>query len=559
LRRIALSNFTGNGHKRSGPLPGLQWGKLFDKDGGPALPIFEAGTETQSEREKIMASLTKQKTDTGTRYNIQLSPGEDERRPKIHLGAVTGRQAQSALSHIETLLKCRKTGDVMPTATQEWLNGIPDGLRSRLEKLALVEIRAKNRWTVAAWVADYIARRPDVKEGTRRKWRDVQGKLAAFFRNDTIGDVTIQHAKAFRVYLQTTVGLSENTLRRHIGIARQFFNAAIEAEIIVKNPFRGQSVSLRANEARFYYVNPETAQAVLEACPDAAWRLLFGLARYGGLRCPSEVLRLKWQDVDFAKERFTVHSSKTEHHADGGIRTVPMFPELKPLFRDAFEQAKDGAVYCIDRYKGQWSNVGVHMARIIKHAGVNVWPKLFQNCRSTRETELFKLTGGNIKAVCKWLGNSPAVAMAHYAQVTEADMQQAAKKAVMIDAENALEKEVHNQVHNPVQNTSEPGCTEPHDTPAELTVTPCDCDSKQQFATPCESVRNPHNWAILDLNGNSQGAVNKELIANSKMPEVQNPVHVLQKYPDLAELVDRWPNLPESIRGEILRLAGKTP
>jgi hypothetical protein len=61
------------------------------------------------------------------------------------------------------------------------------------------------------------------------------------------------------------------------------------------------------------------------------------------------------------------------------------------------------------------------------------------------------------------------------------------------------------------------------------------------------------------LNRNSQGAVNKELIANSKMPEVQNPVHVLQKYPDLAELVDRWPDLPESIRGEILRLAGKTP
>ena len=31
---------------------------------------------------------------------------------------------------------------------------------------------------------------------------------------------------------------------------------------------------------------------VIEACPDGQWRLLFTLARYGGLRCPSEILAL---------------------------------------------------------------------------------------------------------------------------------------------------------------------------------------------------------------------------------------------------------------------------
>ena len=169
----------------------------------------------------------------------------------------------------------------------------------------------------------------------------------------------------------------------------------------------GQPVSVRANESRFFYVTPEMAHKVLDACSDAQWRL----ARFGGLRCPSEVTRLKWEDVDFANSRFIVHASKTEHHADGGVRTVPMFPELKLVFQTAFDEAPAGAVYCLSRYKGKWSNLGVLMARIVKRAGLKPWPKLFQNLRSTRETELFKMTGGNVKAVCSWIGHSPQVAM----------------------------------------------------------------------------------------------------------------------------------------------------
>ena len=233
-----------------------------------------------------MSSIGKQTTDTGTRYFIILSPGENKQRPKIHLGAVTKKQAESAKVHIENLLKSNKTGLVLVTATQEWLTSIPESLRERLEKLRLVESRGGKRWTIAAWIRHYIESRPDVKEATRRKWRDVESKLATFFRGDCIGDATVQYAKNFRVYLQMTVGLSENTIRRHIGIARQFFNAAVDAEFISKNPFRGQAVSVRANESRFYYVTTEIAQKVIAACPDAEWRLILGLARYGGLRCP---------------------------------------------------------------------------------------------------------------------------------------------------------------------------------------------------------------------------------------------------------------------------------
>ena len=439
-----------------------------------------------------MASIGKQKAVSGIRYYIQLSPGEDRDRGKIRLGRITKKQAESAKTHVENLISSCKTGTVIPPATQQWLSDAPEMLLKRLEKLQLIASRNTGKqYTVAEWVGRYISKRPDVKESTRRKWHDVERKLSAFFRDEYIEDVTVQAGKDFRVYLQSVVGLSENSLRRQVGIASQFFKSAVDANLIKKNPFLGQPVSVRANESRFFYITPKMALQALNACPDTQWRLIFALARWGGLRCPSEVLRLKWEDIDFEHDRFTVHASKTEHHADSGIRTVPMFPELKPLFQNAFDEAETGDVYCISRYRSG-SNLSPQMRRIIKQSGLEPWPKIFQNLRSTRETELFKLTNGNVKAVCSWIGNTPAVAMQHYAQVTEADLQEAAKMAVLNDAEK--------EVHNVVQTTAEQPRTESHECNAIDDLTPCLCESNDNNATPCESVQNDTNWAIQDLN-----------------------------------------------------------
>ena len=56
-------------------------------------------------------------------------------------------------------------------------------------------------------------------------------------------------------------------------------------------------------------------------------------------------------------------------------------------------------------------------AKIIRRAGLKPWPKLFQNLRSTRETELADQFP--IQVVCDWIGNTEAIAAKHYLQVTE--------------------------------------------------------------------------------------------------------------------------------------------
>ncbi|QQE13844.1 site-specific integrase [Planctomycetota bacterium] len=194
---------------------------------------------------------------------------------------------------------------------------------------------------------------------------------------------------------------------------------AMRQGLLESNPFEDLVGSATGNPERMFFVTREVIGKVIEACPDHEWRLIIALCRYGALRCPSEVLLLKWSDIDWEKGVFRVHSSKTEHHEGKASRLVPIFPELHPYLLDSYEQAKEGSTYCITRYRSAASNLRTQFMRIIHRAGLNTWPKLFQNLRSTRETELVKEFPVHI--VTKWVGHDPQVALRHYLQIREED------------------------------------------------------------------------------------------------------------------------------------------
>ena len=122
-----------------------------------------------------------------------------------------------------------------------------------------------------------------------------------------------------------------------------------------------------------------------------------------------------------------VRSPKTEHHVGHDSRLVPLFPELLPYLREVFEQADPGTEYVITRYRQANCNLRTQLKRIITKAGLKAWPKLFQNLRSTRETELTERWPEHV--VCAWMGNSRPVARKHYLQVTEEHFEQAATPA----------------------------------------------------------------------------------------------------------------------------------
>jgi len=167
---------------------------------------------------------------------------------------------------------------------------------------------------------------------------------------------------------------------------------------------------------KFHFISREDAAKIDKACPDLQWRMIFALCRWGGLRCPSEVLALRWEDIDWEKHRFTVHSSKTEHHEGKGTRQVPLFPELVDMLKlGAAAAAALGEKWVIVRYRDDTQNLRTMFRKIIIRAGLQPWPKLFQNLRSTRETELFR-EQFRLDLVASVMGNSVIVAAKHYLQ-----------------------------------------------------------------------------------------------------------------------------------------------
>jgi integrase len=132
---------------------------------------------------------------------------------------------------------------------------------------------------------------------------------------------------------------------------------------------------------------------------------------------------LTWSDVNWAESRLLIHSSKTEHHAGKGTRVVPIFRQLRPYLEQVWDQAEPGAMYVITRYRNENANLRTQLERIIRRAGLNTWPKLFQNLRSSRATELAREFPAHVAAT--WLGHSTLVANKHYWQVTEEDFAQA--------------------------------------------------------------------------------------------------------------------------------------
>ncbi|MCA9073678.1 MAG: phage integrase SAM-like domain-containing protein [Planctomycetaceae bacterium] len=370
-----------------------------------------------------MASITTRAN--GGRF-IQFVDADGTRRI-ISLGRKSKRDAAAIKVKVEALADAKLTGHAPPRDVALWVQSLDDAMHTKLAKVELVGNRALS--TVIEFVDRYIASRDEVKPATATVWRRTRSHLLAFFGTDrALRDVTAGDAKDFRRYLLSGPTkdrpkkrkLAEDTVRRTSGIAKQFFADALDRGLIERNPFHHREIPTATgagDKSREFFVSCELAQQVIDILPDAQWRLMFALARYGGLRCPSEVLSLRWGDIDWERRRMIVTSPKTEHHDGGESRAVPIFPELRPFLDECYDLADEGTEFVITRYRKLDSNYGVLLTKRLRQAGLPTWPKPFQNLRSTRETELAE--SFPIHVVCQWIGNSQMVAAKHYLQVTE--------------------------------------------------------------------------------------------------------------------------------------------
>ena len=396
-----------------------------------------------------MASIS---TDSKGNRTIQFV-GPDRKRRSIRLGKMPLKLVREIKLKVEVLNYVAITGHSVDAETARWVSDRDQVLTDKLAAVGLIESREFHNCELVEFVRGYVESRTDAKPNTQKVWRQTIALLKEFFgERRSIQSITKADAKEWRLFLVQR-GMAEASVRKHCGFAKHFIKHAIDRELLTKNPFADLISASIGNAERQYFVSREEIQKVLDACPNAEWRLIVALSRYGGLRCPSEHFLLRWGDILWDQDRFIVHSPKTEGHQGRESRVVPLFAELRPYLEKVFDEAEDGQEFVIHRERTSSENLRTHLTRIIKRAGLVQWPRITHNLRASRQTELEAQHPTHI--VCSWIGNTPAVAHRHYLQVREVDFAKAC---------SALQ--------NPVQLASAEARNEPHRVRSEKAETP---------------------------------------------------------------------------------------
>ena len=253
-------------------------------------------------------------------------------------------------------------------------------------------------------------------------------------------------------------GHAAATVHRQVKYARQFFGVAVKQKLISTNPFTDVKAKNYTPTDRLEYIPCETIHKIIEHA-NPTWRTILALARFAGLRCPTEVCSLRWEHINLAEGRMTVSSPKTEHLEGKAYRIVPIFAELRRYLEEAYELAEPGEVFVVGGPQGEvyrqsaalgWkgTNLRTTFAKLIRRAGVKEWPKPFHNLRASCETDL--MHEHPIHVVTAWLGNTPKIAISHYLQTQASDFEKAicgkpkcGTESGLVMAQNAAQSEAN--------------------------------------------------------------------------------------------------------------------
>lgn len=377
-----------------------------------------------------MASLRKRKRGGSLMFEIDFYV--NRKRTTIPLGAkYTERTAIELKGIVEMLLHYKDNGILVPDKrTAVWIESAAPEIREKLAKAGLVELppshTLRELWDSFLEHKAKELKNGKIKESTYDLYDYIGKRFFLFFSpTELFEDLTKERMQRWKDHMLDEV--AEATVACYIKETKTCFNWAVSQGWVEKSPLDGVSPGEFANKKNVRKIPMDAYRRLLDACPCQDWRVIIALSRIGGLRCPNEVLRLRWEDVNWEFEKFYVRSPKTERHEGKEGRWVPIFPELYEELRALFEsEASVGREYVINRYRDASQNLRTTFGKIVKRAGLEMFPQPFRNLRRTRSNEVYREFGAFKESM--WIGHSRKVRDDHYLSITDDDFRDAAHR-----------------------------------------------------------------------------------------------------------------------------------
>ncbi len=189
----------------------------------------------------------------------------------------------------------------------------------------------------------FEARRHEVSQRSVNdyKWA-LTRHLLPFFKDHRLSQITIAEVDRYRTgkvrereQRKEGRSLSNSSINETLNLLAQVLETAVEYEHIQFNPARGRRRRLKVSQPTRTWLEPEQVKPLLDATvrglrggktmPDPRMRALYATAICTGLRI-SELLALRWREVNLAHGRLTVIDSKTDA---GRHREIDLWPELR--------------------------------------------------------------------------------------------------------------------------------------------------------------------------------------------------------------------------------------
>ena len=328
---------------------------------------------------------------------------------------------------------------------QPWIStGLPvKGNKKKAEKL-LDELRKKYEASTGAagdlsstmLFADYMEHWLKIIKGSVEittygsYTTNVTKKIVPYFREKglTLAGLQAKHLQSF--YLHELETISPSSVQREHANIHKALKYAVQLDLIPFNPAdRVERPKAKKHVSEYY--TAEEMEHFLEVSRNHKLALLFQMTAFYGLR-RSEVIGLKWENIDFDSNIFTIRHVVTQTNVDGkstliqadraknksSVRSLPLVGGIRERLEALKAQQEKNKEICGDCYNPNFPEyvfvdemgnlyrpnmVSDSFAALLKKHGLR---KIrFHDIRHSCASLLLK-NGVNLKLIQEWLGHS---------------------------------------------------------------------------------------------------------------------------------------------------------
>ncbi|MGB6865484.1 MAG: tyrosine-type recombinase/integrase, partial [Candidatus Aminicenantaceae bacterium] len=172
----------------------------------------------------------------------------------------------------------------------------------------------------------------DYAKQNKKTWKNdvrcLEASLKPFFGRFKLKEISPHHIEKYRaVRLET--GVTKATVNRELALMKKMFNLAIDWELAGSNPVKKIKFFSEKDNQKERILSKKEEDTLLKISPDHL-RSILTVALNTGMR-KSEILNLKWEQVDMKKKLIKVENTKSgrSRHIDINTVLTSLLPGLK--------------------------------------------------------------------------------------------------------------------------------------------------------------------------------------------------------------------------------------